>query len=77
VRAGSLVRVGIDLRTDRPSPNEVRDGVRAVLADSAYADRARTLAAAAAAPSDRAVARAVTLLTVLATTARPVTATGR
>lgn len=63
--------VGVDLRADRPSPEQVRDGVRAVLGTPAYGDRARALAGTA--PSARAAARAADLLTTLAT-GRPVTA---
>jgi UDP:flavonoid glycosyltransferase YjiC (YdhE family) len=65
--------VGVDLHVDRPTPNQVRDGVRTVLATPAYAKRARALAAAA--PSAEAAARAADLLAALATTRRPVTAT--
>lgn len=62
--------VGVDLRTDRPSPAAVRDAVREVLATPAYAERARLLAATA--PAERAAARAAELLAALATTGRAV-----
>ena len=61
--------VGIDLRTDRPTPAAVRDAVREVLGTPAYAERARILAATA--PSELAAKRATELLAALATTARP------
>jgi len=67
--------VGIDLHADRPSPNDVRDGVRTVLASPAYAAAARALAATA--PSEQAAARGAELLTTLAVTARPVTTADR
>lgn len=62
--------VGIDLRADRPTPAAVRDGVREVLSNPAYAERARLLAATA--PADLAAARAVELLAALATTGQAV-----
>jgi UDP:flavonoid glycosyltransferase YjiC (YdhE family) len=67
--------VGIDLHADRPSPNDVRDGVRTVLASPAYAAAARALAATA--PSEQAAARGAELLSTLAVTARPVTTADR
>jgi UDP:flavonoid glycosyltransferase YjiC (YdhE family) len=35
--------IGVNLRTQTPSPARIRDGVRTVLADPSYADRARAL----------------------------------
>ena len=38
--------VGVALKTDRPSVDQVRSGVAAVLADRRFAERAREIAAA-------------------------------
>lgn len=38
--------VGVSLRTDTPSPDQIADGVRRVLATTSYRDRARALAPA-------------------------------
>jgi UDP:flavonoid glycosyltransferase YjiC (YdhE family) len=62
--------VGINLRTGRPTPSAVRAATLRLLADPAYARRARALAAQA--PAATAAGRAAALLQTLAATGRPV-----
>lgn len=62
--------VGVNLKTDTPSPHKVRDAVRALLSDGRYRQRAGSLAAEYARYD--AVARSVALIERLAATGRPV-----
>lgn len=61
---------GINLKTDTPTPEQVRAAVRALLADPRYRERARALQAEYARYD--AVARGVALIERLAATGRPV-----
>ena len=62
--------IGLDLRTQRPSPDALRAAVRRVLDSPSYAAKARELAARA--PAAEAPGRAAQLLETLAATGRPV-----
>jgi UDP:flavonoid glycosyltransferase YjiC (YdhE family) len=62
--------VGINLRTGRPSPGQVRRAVRAVLDTPGYRARARALQAELA--RHDALTRAAELLEQLAATGKPV-----
>ena len=62
--------IGLDLRTQRPSPDALRTAVKRVLDSPSYAARARELAARA--PAAEAPGRAAELLETLAATGRPV-----
>jgi UDP:flavonoid glycosyltransferase YjiC (YdhE family) len=62
--------IGLDLRTQRPSPGALRAAVRQVLDSPSYAARARELAARA--PAAEAPGRAAELLETLAATGQPV-----
>jgi UDP:flavonoid glycosyltransferase YjiC (YdhE family) len=63
--------VGINLKTNRPTPDRIREAVRAVLADPRYRHNAQRLAADIA--RHDAPAEAATLLERLAATKQPVT----
>jgi UDP:flavonoid glycosyltransferase YjiC (YdhE family) len=63
--------VGINLKTNRPTPDHIREAVRAVLSDPRYRHNAQRLAADIA--SHDAPAEAAALLERLAATKQPVT----
>lgn len=63
--------VGVDLKTNRPTPDQVGQGVRTVLTDARYRHNARRIAADMARHDPP--AEAATLLERLAATRRPVT----